>query len=166
MERSPLIEVRILDERLRDWGLPDYQTAGAAALDIFACIDAPLLVAPQAPSVLVPSGFAMHIADPGIAALILPRSGLGHRQGLVLGNGVGLIDADYLGPVLVSVWNRNPPGSEPVVIEPGDRIAQLMFVPIARPAFAIVPAFTRTTERGSGGFGSTGNARIAAKDAS
>jgi dUTP pyrophosphatase len=156
-QRAPLIEVRILDERLRTWGLPDYQSADAAAVDIHACIDAPLAVAPQQPAVLVPSGFAVHIGDPCIAALVLPRSGLGHKAGLVLGNGTGLIDADYLGQIFVSVWNRSAPGGEPVRIEPGDRIAQLVFVPIVRPGFTIVEAFSRTTARGAGGFGSTGN---------
>jgi len=158
MQRSPLIEVRVLDERLRTWGLPAYQTADAAAVDIHACVDAPVLIEPQQPAVLVPSGFAVHIGDPGLAALILPRSGLGHTAGLVLGNGIGLIDADYLGQIFVSVWNRSAAGSAPVRIAPGDRFAQLVFVPVVRPAFTVVENFSRTTARGTGGFGSTGNA--------
>ncbi len=147
----------MLDERLRSWGLPRYQTQDAAAVDLHACVDDVLLIHAQTPAVLVPAGIAVHIGDANVAAMILPRSGLGHKSGLVLGNSVGLIDADYLGPVMISVWNRNAPGTEPIRIAPGDRIAQLVFVPIVRPAFAVVEAFSRTTGRGSGGFGSTGN---------
>jgi dUTP pyrophosphatase len=157
LDPTPPVEVRILDERLRVWGLPDFQSADAAGVDLHACIDAPLSVAPQTPAVLVPCGFALHLGDPRIAALILPRSGLGHRAGLVLGNGTGVIDADYLGQIFVSVWNRSAPGTEPLRIAPGDRIAQMVFVPVVRPAFAIVEAFSRETVRGTGGFGSTGN---------
>jgi dUTP pyrophosphatase len=153
---SPLVELRVLDERLRTWGLPRYQSADAAAVDLHACVDEVLALAPQSPAVLVSAGIAVHIGDPQLAAMILPRSGLGHKAGLVLGNLVGLIDADYLGPISISVWNRNPPGTEPIRIAPGDRIAQLVFVPIVRPAFRVVDEFSRTTERGAGGFGSTG----------
>jgi dUTP pyrophosphatase len=128
----------------------------AAALDLYACVDAALTLQPQAPAQLVPAGVALHIADAHLAAIIVPRSGHGHRRGLVLGNTIGVIDADYTGPVLISVWNRSGLGTEPVVIEPGERIAQLLFVPIVRPEFRLVAEFSQVTERGSGGFGSTG----------
>lgn len=154
---GPAIELKILDARLRDWGLPRYQTAMAAAIDLHACLDAPLEIAPGAPPTLISSGIALHIGDPGLAALVLPRSGLGHRQGLVLGNLVGLIDADYTGPILVSAWNRNAPGTPPIRLNPGDRFAQMVFVPIVRPEFAVVEEFTLDSGRGAGGFGSTGH---------
>lgn len=154
---GPAIELKILDARLRDWGLPRYQTAMAAAIDLHACLDAPVEIAPGAPPALISSGIAVHIGDPGMAALVLPRSGLGHRQGLVLGNLVGLIDADYTGPILVSAWNRNPPGTPPIRLVPGDRFAQLVFVPILRPEFTVVEEFTAPSGRGAGGFGSTGH---------
>ena len=150
------IEVRVLDERIHQWGLPRYQSHMAAAIDLFACIDAPLALEAQSPAQLVPAGIALHIGDPGIAALVVPRSGLGHRKGLVLGNLVGVVDADYLGPVMISVWNRSALGTEPIVIEPGERIAQMMFVPILRPQFSVVDEFSKSTERGAAGFGSTG----------
>lgn len=152
---SPLVEIKLLDPRLRDWGLPAYQTPMSAALDLFACIDADLTLEPGAPAQLIPSGFALHMADAHLAALILPRSGLGHRKGLVLGNAVGLIDADYTDELLISAWNRNPPGSPPIVIQPGERIAQMMFVPVLRPQLTEVAAFSRPSDR-QGGFGSTG----------
>ena len=150
------LEIRILDPRLRAWGLPRYQSEMAAAIDLHACLDGPATLRPGDPPLLVPSGIAIHIADPNIAAIVLPRSGLGHRKGLVLGNLVGLIDPDYTGPVLVSAWNRSGPGGEPVVLAPGERFAQLMFVPVLRPAFRIVETFSADTARGAGGFGSTG----------
>jgi dUTP pyrophosphatase len=150
------VELKVLDERLRAWGLPQYQSEMAAAIDLYACIDAALEVAPQSAAQFVPAGIAIHIADPNVAAIVVPRSGLGHKKGLVLGNLVGVIDADYTGPVLISVWNRSAPGTEPIVIEPGDRIAQLMFVPVVRPAFAVVDEFSALSLRGAGGFGSTG----------
>lgn len=153
---NPVIELKLLDQRLRQWGLPRYQTGQAAAIDLHACLDAPLELPPGAPPALVSSGIALHMADGGMAALVLPRSGLGHKKGLVLGNLVGLIDADYTGPILVSAWNRNPPGSEPVTIAPGERFAQMVFVPILRPAFAVVEEFSMDSSRGAGGFGSTG----------
>ena len=128
----------------------------AAGIDLHACLDSPLHLAPQSPAVLVGAGIALHMGDPGMAALIVPRSGVGHKRGLVVGNLVGVIDADYTGPIMVSLWNRTAPGTETIVIEPGDRIAQLLFVPILRPSFTIVEAFTRRTARGAGGFGSTG----------
>ncbi len=151
-----MVEVRILDERVRAWGGLRYHSAMAAALDLYACVDAALTLEPQAPARLVPAGIALHIADARVAAMIVPRSGNGHRRGLVLGNTIGVIDADYTGPVLISVWNRSALDGEPIRIEPGDRIAQLLFVPIVRPEFRIVAEFSQVTERGSGGFGSTG----------
>jgi dUTP pyrophosphatase len=153
---NPVIELKLLDQRLRQWGLPRYQTGQAAAIDLHACLDAPLELPPGAPPALVSSGIALHMADGGMAALVLPRSGLGHKKGLVLGNLVGLIDADYTGPILVSAWNRNPPGSEPITIAPGERFAQMVFVPILRPDFAVVEEFSMDSSRGAGGFGSTG----------
>ena len=149
------VELRVLDARLHEWGLPTYQSAHAAAIDLHACLDAPLSIAPGSPAVLVPAGFAVHIDDPGVAALILPRSGLGHRKGLVLGNTAGLIDPDYMGPIMVSVWNRNAAG-EAIVLQPGERFAQMMFVPVIRPALNLVTSFSATSTRGTGGFGSTG----------
>lgn len=150
------IELRVLDERLHDWGLPRYRSELAAAWDLHACVDAPLTIAPGDPAALVPSGIALLMGDSGLAALVLPRSGLGHRRGLVLGNAVGLIDADYSAEIMISVWNRNPPGGEVITISPGDRIAQMLFVPVVRPDVNVVGDFTRDTARGAGGFGSTG----------
>lgn len=150
------MEVRILDPRLLDWGLPAYQTPGSAGVDLFACIDAPLSLAPQAPAVLVGAGIALFFDDACMAGLILPRSGQGHRRGLVLGNSTGLVDSDYTGEVLISAWNRNPAGTPPLVIEPGERIAQMVFVPVLRPHFTVVDRFSRQTRRSAGGFGSTG----------
>jgi len=146
------LEVRVLDPRFgAQWPLPDYATAGSAALDLRAAIDAPLVLAPGG-AALLPSGLAIHIADPGLCALVLPRSGLGHKHGIVLGNGTGLIDADYQGPLLISIWNR---GQADFTIEPGDRIAQLLLVPIVRAALQVVDTFEHSA-RGSGGFGHTG----------
>jgi dUTP pyrophosphatase len=153
---NPTIEIKILDPRLNTWGLPKYQTPLAAAIDLFACIDAPLRIEPQTPALLVPSGIALHMDSPHLCAVILPRSGLGHKKGLVLGNSVGLIDADYSAQCFISVWNRNPGGSEAITIEPGERIAQMMFLPVIRPEFQVVDEFSRSSERGAGGFGSTG----------
>ena len=150
------IEIIILDARLREWGLPRYHSDQAAAIDLHACLDTPLRLQAQAPATLISAGFALHIADPGITALVVPRSGQGHKKGLVLGNLVGVIDADYTGPIMISAWNRSEAGSPPVLIEVGERIAQMIFVPILRPAFAIVEHFTAISARGEGGFGSTG----------
>jgi dUTP pyrophosphatase len=150
------VELVVLDQRLHQWGLPTYQSAMAAAIDLHACLDAPLVIAPDTAPTLVPAGFAIHMADPHLAALVLPRSGLGHRRGLVLGNLVGLIDPDYTGPILVSAWNRNAPGTEPITLQPGERFAQLLFVPIVRPEITVVDAFSSVSSRGGGGFGSTG----------
>jgi dUTP pyrophosphatase len=153
---QPNIEIKILDSRLHEWGLPRYQTPLAAAIDLFACLEAPLQVEAQAPAVLVPSGIALHMDSDALCSVILPRSGLGHKKGLVLGNSVGLIDADYTAQCFISVWNRNPPGSEAITIAPGERIAQMMFLPVVRPQFTVVQEFSATSERGGGGFGSTG----------
>jgi dUTP pyrophosphatase len=150
------VELKVLDERVYAWGLPRYQSEMAAAVDLFACVDVPLVVAPQSAAQFVPAGIAIHIGEPNVAAIIVPRSGLGHKKGLVLGNLVGVLDADYTGPVMISVWNRSEVGSAPIVIEPGDRIAQLMFVPVLRPAFDVVEEFSAPSPRGAGGFGSTG----------
>ncbi|MGE5153491.1 MAG: dUTP diphosphatase [Bdellovibrio bacteriovorus] len=146
------LEVKILDPRLGShYPLPHYATQGSAGLDLRAMIDEPLVLAPGA-SELLPTGLAVHIADPGIAGLVLPRSGLGHRHGIVLGNLVGLIDSDYQGPLLVSCWNRGP---SPFCIEVGERIAQLILVPVLQAELAIVPEFPESG-RGQGGFGHTG----------
>jgi dUTP pyrophosphatase len=150
------IEVMILDQRLLAWGLPRYHSAMAAAIDLHACVDGPVSLPPGAPALLIPAGIALHMADSGMAAIIVPRSGLGHKKGLVVGNLVGVIDADYMGPLMVSAWNRSAPGTAPVVIEPGERIAQMMFVPILRPEFRVVDMFSSASARGEGGFGSTG----------
>ena len=146
----PVIDLRILDERVRG-NLPAYATPGAAGLDLRACLPAPLTIAPG-DTHLVQTGLAIHIADPGYAAVILPRSGLGHKHGIVLGNLVGLIDSDYQGPLMVSCWNR---GREPFTIEPLDRIAQLVIVPVAQAQFRVVESF-EASARGEGGFGSSG----------
>ena len=146
------IDVQILDARLRTQ-MPAYATPGSAGLDLRACLEAPLTLAPNAWQ-LVPTGMAIHLADPGYAALILPRSGLGHKHGIVLGNLVGLIDSDYQGPLMVSAWNR---GHAPFTVEPLERIAQLVFVPIVQVRLRRVDAFTASA-RGEGGFGSTGQA--------
>jgi dUTP pyrophosphatase len=146
------IELKILDSRIGDSiALPHYATDGSAGLDIRACIDETLAVAPGE-TVLVPSGLAIHIGDPGLAAVLLPRSGLGHKHGLVLGNLTGLIDSDYQGQVFISIWNR---GSETYEIQPGERIAQMVFVPVAQVKFDIVEEFG-DSNRGDGGFGHSG----------
>lgn len=144
------IDVRILDARLHDTP-PVYGTPGAAGLDLRACVEAPLTLAPGE-TVLVPSGIAIHLADPGLAAMILPRSGLGHKHGIVLGNLVGLIDSDYQGEIKVSLWNRS---DTPFEINPLDRIAQLVVFPVLQVSMNIVEAFTES-RRAEGGFGSTG----------
>jgi dUTP pyrophosphatase len=150
------IEIRILDARLHEWGMPRYQSAMAAAIDLHACVDTALELLPGAPAQLIPAGFALHLGDPNMAAIIVPRSGLGHKKGLVTGNLVGVIDADYTGPIMVSAWNRSAAGTPPVLIQPGERIAQMMFVPILRPDFTVVETFSQNSVRGEGGFGSTG----------
>jgi dUTP pyrophosphatase len=144
------LEVKVLDERIRGM-LPRYATPGAAGLDLRACLDAPLTLAPGQ-SQLVSSGIAIHVGDPAYAAVILPRSGLGSKNGIVLGNLVGLIDSDYQGPLMVSLWNR---GALPFTVQPFDRIAQLIVVPVMQVEFEVVEEFA-ASQRGAGGFGSTG----------
>jgi dUTP pyrophosphatase len=146
------IQLKILDHRLgSEFPLPHYATEGSAGMDMRACLDAPLLLAPG-DTHLIPTGLAIHVADAGLAAMLLPRSGLGHKHGIVLGNLVGLIDSDYQGQVFVSCWNR---GSEPFTIEPGERIAQMVIVPVVRADFEIVEDFV-SSKRGAGGFGHSG----------
>jgi dUTP pyrophosphatase len=144
------IDIRILDPRIADQ-LPRHATPGSAGLDLRACLEAPLVLAPGETQ-LIPTGLAMHLGDPGLAALILPRSGLGHKHGIVLGNLVGLIDSDYQGPLMVSCWNR---GREPFTVQPMERIAQLVVVPVVQASFRVVDDFD-ASHRSAGGFGSTG----------
>ena len=144
------IDVKILDPRMKEL-LPAYATPGSAGLDLRACIEAPLTIEPGQ-TVLVPTGLAIHVADPGYAAMILPRSGLGHKNGIVLGNLVGLIDSDYQGQLMVSTWNR---GHTAFTLQPLDRLAQLVIVPVLQVGFNVVDEFA-SSERGAGGFGSTG----------
>jgi len=144
------VALKILDERMRDC-LPAYATPGAAGLDLRACLDTPITLAPGQ-TVLVPTGIALHIGDPGYAAVILPRSGLGHKHGIVLGNLVGLIDSDYQGPLMVSAWNRS---DQAFTLAPMERLAQLVIVPVAQVEFEVVTDFDATA-RATGGFGSTG----------
>jgi dUTP pyrophosphatase len=147
------VKVRILDSRIgREFPLPQYATTGSAGMDLRACINAPLMLNPGSAE-LIPTGISIYIADPGLAAMLLPRSGLGHKSGIVLGNLVGLIDSDYQGPLMVSVWNR---GAAAFTINPGDRIAQMVFVPVVQVGFEVVEDFSATA-RGGGGFGSSGH---------
>lgn len=144
------VDLKILDPRIAEpW--PQYATPGSAGLDLRACLEAPLLLAPGE-TALIPTGLAIHLADPGYAAMLLPRSGLGHKHGVVLGNLVGLIDSDYQGPLLVSLWNR---GREAFTVQPFERIAQMIIVPVVQARFNVVDEFA-TSDRGTGGFGSTG----------
>ena len=145
------IDVKVLDPRMAGQ-LPAYATPGSAGLDLRACLDAPLTLAPNAWQ-LVPTGLAVHLADPGYAAMILPRSGLGHKHGIVLGNLVGLIDSDYQGQLMVSAWNRSDVA---FTIEPMERIAQMVIVPVVQARFNVVDDFASASERGAGGYGSTG----------
>lgn len=147
------VDLKILDARLRD-NMPAYATPGSAGLDLRACIDAPLTLAPGEWQ-LVPTGMAIHLEDPGYAAMILPRSGLGHKHGIVLGNLVGLIDSDYQGQLMVSAWNRSQTA---FTLQPMDRLAQLVIVPVVQPSFRVVEEFGAVSERGEGGYGSTGKA--------
>jgi deoxyuridine 5'-triphosphate nucleotidohydrolase len=150
---QPKIKLRILDPRIgREFPLPHHATAGSAGMDLRACIEAPLVLSPGAAE-LIPTGISIYIADPGLAAVLLPRSGLGHKNGIVLGNLVGLIDSDYQGPLMVSTWNR---GATAFTINPGDRIAQMVFVPVVQVGFEVVEDFSGTA-RGAGGFGSSGH---------
>ncbi len=148
------LKVKVLDPRIgQSIPLPEYATGGSAGLDLRACLDAPLLLEPGQTH-LVPTGLAIHLDDPGLAAVLLPRSGLGHKYGIVLGNLVGLIDSDYQGQVMVSAWNR---GAHPFTIEPGERIAQMVIVPVVQVALEVVESFDQSP-RGAGGFGSSGRA--------
>lgn len=153
---NPHFELKVVDERVREWGLPRFQTDMSAGIDMYACNHGPLELRPQADAVLIPTGIAILMNDPHVVAFLLARSGLGHKKGVVLGQSVGTIDADYENQIFVSAWLRTPPGSDPVVINPGDRIAQLVFLPILRPQFKVVEEFSSSTSRGMGGFGSTG----------
>lgn len=144
------VELKILDARMREH-IPSYATAGSAGLDLRACLDEPLVIEPGTTH-LISTGLAIHVADPGYAAVILPRSGLGHKHGIVLGNLVGLIDSDYQGPLMVSAWNR---GASPYTLQPFERLAQLVVLPVAQVQFSIVAEFEQS-DRGAGGFGSTG----------
>lgn len=144
------VDIRVLDPRVAD-SLPAYATPGSAGLDLRACLDEPLVLEPGQAQ-LIPTGLSMHLGDPGLAAMILPRSGLGHKHGIVLGNLVGLIDSDYQGPLMVSCWNR---GQAAFTIQPLERIAQLVIVPVVQAQFRLVDSF-ETSVRGEGGFGSTG----------
>ena len=148
------IQLKILDPRIgREYPLPEYATDGSAGMDLRACLEKTLSLQPGQTE-LLPTGIAIHISDPGLAAVLLPRSGLGHKHGIVLGNLVGLIDSDYQGQLYVSCWNR---GSEPFTVEPGERIAQMIFVPVVRAGFEVVEDFA-DSNRGAGGFGHTGRA--------
>tara|TARA_B100001121_G_scaffold190676_1_gene166550 strand:+ start:1151 stop:1624 length:474 start_codon:yes stop_codon:yes gene_type:complete len=147
-----IIDLKVLDKRIGDtFDMPDYQTSGSAGIDLLACLDEPLTIQPG-DTELIPSGIAVYIRDPSLAAVLLPRSGLGHKKGLVLGNLVGLIDSDYQGQVFISCWNR---GKESCVIEPGMRLAQMVFLPIQQVNFNLVESFEES-DRGEGGFGHTG----------
>ncbi|TAK93994.1 MAG: dUTP diphosphatase [Aquabacterium sp.] len=145
------VDIRVLDPRMSD-SLPAYATPGSAGLDLRACLDEPVVLEPGQAH-LIPTGLSMHLGDPGLAAMILPRSGLGHKHGIVLGNLVGLIDSDYQGPLMVSCWNR---GSAAFTIQPMERIAQLVIVPVVQASFRLVDSFEDASQRGAGGFGSTG----------
>jgi dUTP pyrophosphatase len=145
------VDLKILDARLREYP-PAYATPGSAGLDLRACVDAPLVLAPGAWE-LIPTGLCIHLKDPGVAGLILPRSGLGHKHGIVLGNLVGLIDSDYQGQLMVSAWNRSPVA---YTLQPMERLAQLMVVPVLQPTFREVESFDESTVRGEAGYGSTG----------
>ena len=145
------VDIQVLDPRMADQ-LPAYATSGSAGLDLRACLDAPVELAPNAWQ-LIPTGLAIHLADPGYAAMILPRSGLGHKHGIVLGNLVGLIDSDYQGQLMVSAWNRS---ATAFTIQPMERIAQMVIVPVVQAQFRVVSSFSAPSERGAGGYGSTG----------
>ena len=152
MSAERAVEVKLLDPRFGDeWPMPAYATEASAGMDLRAALDAPLVLEPG-DAALVPRGIALHLGDPQLCAVVLPRSGLGHRHGIVLGNGTGLIDADYQGPLLISVWNR---GHEAFTIQPGDRIAQVMVLPVVRVSLQVVDTFADSA-RGTGGFGHTG----------
>ncbi|AYO81415.1 dUTP diphosphatase [Methylobacterium brachiatum] len=155
MSALPEVGLRLLDPRLPGWGFPRWGSAAAAGLDLHACLDAPLVLPPRSAPALIPAGFCVLIRNPDWCGLIFPRSGRGHRDGLVLGNGTGVIDADYEGPLMVSAWNRDD--ANPVRIEPGDRIAQLVFTRVTRPVLTMLEDESASgSGRGAGGFGSSG----------
>ncbi|MER2195348.1 dUTP diphosphatase [Methylobacterium brachiatum] len=155
MSALPEVGLRLLDPRLLGWGFPRWGSAAAAGLDLHACLDAPLVLPPRSAPALIPAGFCVLIRNPDWCGLIFPRSGRGHRDGLVLGNGTGVIDADYEGPLMVSAWNRDD--ANPVRIEPGDRIAQLVFTRVTRPVLTVLEDESDSgSGRGAGGFGSSG----------
>lgn len=155
MSALPEVGLRLLDPRLPGWGFPRWGSAAAAGLDLHACLDAPLVLPPRSAPALIPAGFCVLIRNPDWCGLIFPRSGRGHRDGLVLGNGTGVIDADYEGPLMVSAWNRDD--ANPVRIEPGDRIAQLVFTRVTRPVLTVLEDESASRSgRGAGGFGSSG----------
>lgn len=152
MSNMKKIQIKILDSRVAvDFPIPDYATSGSAGLDLRACIDTPLTII-SGTTHLIPTGLAIHLADPTIAAVLLPRSGLGHKHGIILGNTIGLIDSDYQGHLMISCWNRS---DSPYVLQPGERLAQLVIVPIIRAEFDVVEEFSQS-ERGEGGFGHSG----------
>lgn len=150
------VQIKILDSRVDQTQLPRYATPCSAGLDLKVLLDAPLTLMPGQ-TVMLETGMAIYLADPGYAAMILPRSGLGHRHGVVLGNLVGLVDADYQGPLKISCWHR---GTEPYIIQPGERMAQLVIVPVVQAKFELVTAFDAVSERGQGGFGHTGRVAV------
>ncbi|MGU3283636.1 dUTP diphosphatase [Methylobacterium mesophilicum] len=155
MNELPEVGLRLLDPRLPGWGFPRWGSAAAAGLDLHACLDAPMTLPPRGAPALIPAGFCVLIRDPAWCGLIFPRSGRGHRDGLVLGNGTGVIDADYEGPLMVSAWNRDD--ARPIRIEPGDRIAQLVFTRVTRPVLTVLEDESGSgSGRGAGGFGSSG----------
>lgn len=155
MSALPEVGLRLLDPRLPGWGFPRWGSAAAAGLDLHACLDAPLVLPPRSAPALIPAGFCVLIGNPDWCGLIFPRSGRGHRDGLVLGNGTGVIDADYEGPLMVSAWNRDD--ANPVRIEPGDRVAQLVFTRVTRPVLTVLEDESASgSGRGAGGFGSSG----------
>lgn len=150
------VELKLIDPRYKssEWAIPDYKTSGAAAIDVLACVDTEIVINPGEVK-MIPLGIAFHLNDAEVAAILMPRSGLGSKEGVILGNTLGLIDSDFQGQVQAPIWNRNFADKQ-IRIQPGDRIAQLMFVPVVRPTFKVVEEFSETTERGEGGFGSTG----------
>ncbi|WP_081494349.1 dUTP diphosphatase [Bradyrhizobium genomosp. III] len=150
------LQVKIIDPRLKNWGFPRYGSGAAAGMDLFACIPDVLKLKPAAPPQLISSGIALNISDECVFALVVPRSGLAHSEGLVLGNSVGVIDPDYRGACMISAWNRNPPGGRSILIRPGDRIAQMIFLPFIRPEYEVTDEFSSDQGRGDQGFGSSG----------
>jgi dUTP diphosphatase len=150
------VQLKIVDSRLLNWGFPRYGSDLAAGMDLYACIDEPICLGSTDPPKLISAGFSMKIEDPNWFAMVAPRSGWGHDKGLILGNTIGVIDADYHGVCLISAWNRNGSGGNDIIINPGDRIAQLLFVGVTRPSFSLVDELPKSETRGASGFGSTG----------